>query len=480
MKSRNISIWVLLLDLLWASLAFVMSFVIRYGLDWSGAARVSVIALLPFFVAACVAWTFLSCILKLDGFQGGWSLPAVVSHVFTGLLCTMSVLLTLAYLARNYVSRLALLYFGLLLLAGFVGIRCVAYVTLRARRRGNHVWRIVVVGTGSLARELAQKFENHPETLCSVTGLLFPQESSAEDQAFARANPRSITLSSFGVADYLRQQKIDEVILASPYAAQPDFRNLVDRCRECGIRISIVPQLYELYVSRLRLLDLDGLPVLQLREPRASYVYGWAKRAIDLAFTAMLGLPAMVILIPASFCLRLTGHRFLRRETRCGQGGKVFSMFRLDLDRPCLNASPMEHTLDASGITELPQLWNVLRGEMTLVGPRPETPERVQNYSEWQHRRLGVRPGITGLAQVRGLRDSSSSEEKTKLDLQYLMHRSLLMDLSLLLQTMWTLAVRLTRQRLSSPELAHSTSTESELDSQEILFSAHRSQSRTD
>src|SRR5262249_8706914 len=194
------------------------------------------------------------------------------------------------------------------------------------------------------------------------------------------------------------------------------------------------------------------------REPRASYIYVGTKRFLDLAFTGVLALPALLILIPGSLYLWLTGHRFVRREPRCGQGGKVFSIFRLDLDRPCISASPMERTLDALGITELPQLWNVVRGEMTLVGPRPEAPERVQNYSEWQHRRLGVTPGITGLAQVRGLRHSSSSEEKTKLDLQYLMHRSLLMDLSLALQTMWTLAARVIRQRLMPPDDSKSPS----------------------
>jgi lipopolysaccharide/colanic/teichoic acid biosynthesis glycosyltransferase len=479
MTARRISGWILAFDLIWAALAFVVSVGIRYGFDWTRMIRPSVPALLPFFLATCVMWTLLSGSLKLDGFQGGWRLPAVVSHLVAALLCTTSILLALAYLARNYVSRLVLLYFGLLLLAGFISIRCIAYLILRAKCRQRGVWRVVVLGTGRLAHELAQKFEDHPETLCSVAGLLFPQESSAEDLEFARANPSSVTLSTFDVADYLRERRIDEVILASN-VANPEFRNIVDRCRECGIRISVVPQLYELYVTRPRLLDLDGLPVLQLREPHASFGYLTSKRLLDILFASLLAVPAVVLVVPAGLCVLLHGHRFLRRELRCGEQGKLFFMLRLDIDRPTRSSSWFESVLEASSLTELPQLWNVFCGEMSLVGPRPEPPDRVQNYSEWQHRRLRVTPGMTGLAQVHGLRDRSSSEEKTKLDLQYLMHRSLLMDLSLLLQTAWTLTVRLIRGPHNSAQITDSASADSNLNSKEVLFSAHRSQPGTD
>ena len=481
MTPRRISAWILAFDLIWIALALGISFMIRYGLDW-GIAGSPFLSLAPFLIATCVVWTFLSSTLNLDGFHGGWRLPAVVSHVVSALLCTMAILLALAYLARNYMSRLVLLYFGLLLLAGFITIRCIAYVLMRAKCRQSGVWRVVVIGTGHLVRELAEKFEHHPETLCSVAGMLFPQDSAAEDLEFARANPHSVTLNTFGVADYLHEQRVDELIVALPYAANPEFRNLVDRCRECGIRISVVPQLYELYVTRPRLLDLDGLPVLQLREPHASAAYVACKRLLDVALAALLAVPALLVVLPVGFCLRVRGHHFWRTELRCGRHGKLFSMLRLDLDRPSRSSSRVERALEALSITELPQLWNVLCGDMSLIGPRPEPPDRVQNYSEWQHRRLGITPGITGLAQVHGLRDASSSEEKTKLDLQYLMHRSLLIDLSLLLQTAWTLAMRLIRGPRSVPRLSSldSSSPESRLTSEDTLLSAYRSQSSAD
>jgi lipopolysaccharide/colanic/teichoic acid biosynthesis glycosyltransferase len=88
------------------------------------------------------------------------------------------------------------------------------------------------------------------------------------------------------------------------------------------------------------------------------------------------------------------------------------------------------------------QLWNVATGDMSLVGPRPEAPDRVRNYSEWQRQRLAMPPGLTGLAQVQGLRDEHSSDEKSRYDLQYIHNWSPLLDLSLILQTAWTLCFR--------------------------------------
>jgi lipopolysaccharide/colanic/teichoic acid biosynthesis glycosyltransferase len=118
-------------------------------------------------------------------------------------------------------------------------------------------------------------------------------------------------------------------------------------------------------------------------------------------------------------------------------------MFRLNVDRENAILTGFEKLLARLSLTELPQLWNVIRGEMSLVGPRPEAPERVRHYSDWQRQRLSVKPGLTGLAQVHGLRERHSSSEKARFDLEYIFHWSLFLDFSLILQTAWTLTVRL-------------------------------------
>jgi len=129
-------------------------------------------------------------------------------------------------------------------------------------------------------------------------------------------------------------------------------------------------------------------------------------------------------------------------------------MWRMNIDRESSELVGLRRWLARLSLTELPQLWNVILGDMTLVGPRPEPPERVKHYSDWQRQRLSVKPGLTGLAQVHGLREQHPSEEKARFDLQYILHWSLFLDLSLLLQTIWTVAVRLAS---SEPRVVGST-----------------------
>jgi len=183
--------------------------------------------------------------------------------------------------------------------------------------------------------------------------------------------------------------------------------------------------------------------------------------------------------------LRLTKGAAFRWETRYGQYGVPFMMLRLNVERHRSDAPLFERMVENLSISELPQLWNVLRGDMTLVGPRPEGYERVRHYSEWQKQRLSVKPGMTGLAQVHGLREQHSSEEKTRFDLQYLLNPSPFTDLALLLQTLWTLAARVIHYSQLLPGSARQSQSKSEPESndgliQESLQVAHRSQSSAD
>jgi hypothetical protein len=155
-------------------------------------------------------------------------------------------------------------------------------------------------------------------------------------------------------------------------------------------------------------------------------------------------------------------------------------MCRLNSERYGPSLPWYEVILQHLSVTELPQLLNVLRGEMSLVGPRPEEPEKVKHYSDWQRQRLNVKPGITGLAQVHGLRDRHSSEEKTRFDLQYMLSRSPFIDISLLLQTFCTLMGRLFRLPKLTLELDAPSAPRSELSFKERLTSAHSTQSSAD
>jgi lipopolysaccharide/colanic/teichoic acid biosynthesis glycosyltransferase len=477
MIQRRLSIAVLIADLAWSVIAMGSALVLRYGAHWSRLDKESASQLLPFFGAACLIWASFSLLLPLDGFRGGWRLSAVVSQLLLAVGALTLILLSGGYLARSYVSRLALVQFSVLLFTGFVLLRVTFYLLLRAQLKNGGVRRIVIAGSGRLARELARKVERHPEMLSRVVGFLTPDDGTSDSRSPIASPDCSRSTTTLGVVELLGAHGTDEVILVLDECASPDLLNLAARCRDRGIRVSLVPQFYELYLSRFRLADLDGLPVLHLARPGLGLPALVGKRALDLALGTLLLLAAIPVLLPLVVALLCVKGKAFRWETRCGLQGKPFAMLRLNVDRIAGNGFPFEAVLREFSLTELPQLWNVLRGNMSLVGPRPESRDRVCRYSEWQQQRLTVKPGMTGLAQVQGLREQHSSEEKTRFDLQYLLNCSLWTDLSLLLQTVWTLVTRPARRRDS---IADTRLTETALELKDlpaegdVLEDAHR------
>jgi lipopolysaccharide/colanic/teichoic acid biosynthesis glycosyltransferase len=278
-------------------------------------------------------------------------------------------------------------------------------------------------------------------------GFLFPEDPADGNIAVERGSASVYDVSTLEVTDLLNSHEVNELIVALPQPATAELVRLATRCQQRGIGVSVVPQPYELYLSRPRLLDLDGLPILKLCEPLASSVFLKAKRLVDIAVGGILFAFSLFIIVPSAFVLRMFKGRGFQWDIRCGLNFEQFKMLRLNVERNAFYDSRFERLLDRFSVTELPQLWNVLKGEMSLVGPRPEPPARTRRYTPWEQRRLSVRPGMTGLAQVRGLREEHSSEAKSRLDLQYLLRPSLLTDFSILLQTLWTLVTRQTSTR---------------------------------
>ena len=442
MNTRKLELWILLADIVWIVVAFFAADLLRFGLTWLPGERVAIRALLPFLIGTCVCWVALSTVMEMDGFRGGWRLSAMLSQLLLGIACTVAFVTVLGYFSRNYVSRLALTYFVLLVGSGFIGLRCGARMLLRLRHREGALWRVLILGGGRVGQEVSAQIQQHPETLCKVVGLLFPNQGG-EDIATNITTRASSQLSTLDIFDLLRRSEVNEVIVALEYPLTPEMRTLIARTRDMGIVTSVVPQSYALYASEPKFVSLDGLPLLQLREPQLRPRYVALKRLLDFTFAAALLVPSFIIVLPFAAALFLKKGAGFRWDVRSGQYGVSFSMLRLNVERPVRSGSKMERFLEHLSITEIPQLWNVLRGQMSLVGPRPESPVVATNYSDWHQRRLRMQPGMTGLAQVHGLRENSSAEERTRFDLRYVMRPYLLWDISLLLQTIGTLALRL-------------------------------------
>lgn len=478
MKTQRLRYSILVADLTWCVASMALSLALRNHHAWRDPTRIA--ALLPFVIGALLAWTVLSFWLHLDGFRGGWRLSAVLSQLFPVVACLMALLFTGAYLSRLYTSRLILGYFGVLLFLGLISIRLTARYLLASRYRSGAVRKAVIVGSGPIATEIATKIDSHPEMLWEVAGFLCPAENATNlEQPEEKLAP--ICVRSPGIADLLCSRAIDDLILAVPKPGHPEISELVSQCLNRGIAVSLVPQPYELYLSQPKLVDLDGLPLLKLEGLPAVPAAPFWKRLFDLGLSILLLPIAVPVILIAAACLKICKRAGFQSESRCGQSGKVFSMYRLNSDRNAVALPYYEFLMQQFSITELPQIVNVLRGEMSLVGPRPEGPEKVRHYTDWHRQRLSVKPGITGLAQVHGLREQNSSEDKTRFDLQYILHRSLFLDISLLLQTVWTLAFRVLQRKalkIDAPLVRTAGSIPNTFE--ENLSRAHSSQSGTD
>jgi lipopolysaccharide/colanic/teichoic acid biosynthesis glycosyltransferase len=445
MKIQSIRYWMLVADLSWVFAALGLGIGLRYAgakdpMGFASHYQTYSVMLL----AAVVTWTFLYFELNLEGFKGGWQFPAIFSKLIVAVSLLMVIVLAIAFVTQHPYSRLVLLYFAIFFLLGLVGWRCLVrfLVTFQLRNPEDH--RCVILGNGLIARELASKIRTHPEIPFQVVGFLFPGESEISNgfDGALNASFTSTTVKTMQVQEFLERQRIKKLIVAVSQPNGAEVRKLIAECRKTGVKVYLVPQLYDLYISRAELVEIDGLPLLSLHEPYSPGVNFAIKRVLDVVLSLGILLFISPLLALAALVVYGKKGRALRTELRCGKDGTPFRMWRLNIDRHAANPEGYEKRFVGWSLTELPQLWNVLRGDMSLVGPRPESPERVKNYSDWQRQRLKVVAGVTGLAQVHGLREQHSSEDKTRFDLQYIFNWSPLLDLSLILQTVWTLLFR--------------------------------------
>ncbi|MBX5491548.1 MAG: sugar transferase [Chloroflexi bacterium] len=321
-----------------------------------------------------------------------------------------------------------------------------------ARRHGLDLVRVLVVGDNPTSRMLMQSIAGQPHLGYQVAG--FVHLSPTGD--FGR-------FKALGTIDELpgicQRHQIDEVIIALPAAFHREVLAVRDHCQRSGLRFKLVPDRYELSLNSVELDAINGIPLLSVRD---TAIHGWnlfLKRVLDvtIAGAVLLLLAPLWALIALAIRLDSPGP-ILFRQQRVGRGETRFDLLKFRSMHE--HADRIVHELmainEATGplfksrrdpritrvgrvlrrwsLDELPQLWNVLRGEMSLVGPRPPLPREVAQYEPYHRRRLTVAPGLTGLWQVSG-RSELSFEEMVEMDIYYIENWSLGLDLRILLRT---------------------------------------------
>ncbi|HEX6454944.1 MAG TPA: sugar transferase [Solirubrobacterales bacterium] len=310
----------------------------------------------------------------------------------------------------------------------------------------------LVIGPPRAVDMVARRVSTHPEARLALVGYLAP-----EGEAEAKEVPR--LGSPADISRIAREYAIERVVVAEGQMSESDAEQLIEECKAEGLALTFLPPHYGLLGPGIELNRLAELPVLDFRfsdPPRSTMAM---KRAMDIAVSALL----LVLLSPllagvALWILADDGRPVFFRQRRVGKDGVPFTMVKFrtmvtdaeqrlpelvdiaSLDQPAFKI-PDDPRITRSGrrlrrtsIDELPQLWNVLRGDMSLVGPRPEEESVVALYDERQRGRLAVKPGVTGPMQVYG-RSDLTFEERLAMERDYLDNLSLLTDLAILLRT---------------------------------------------
>lgn len=332
----------------------------------------------------------------------------------------------------------------------------VRFLVRKARRTGALHHSVLIVGTSRSTDDVARVLRREAHLGYQVAGAL------VTDATFLSETSAGVPVLG-PVADIGKQVRalgVDVVFLADgAVTSTEDMRELAWDLEHDDVQVVVAPNISDVANDRVRVRPIGGLPVIHIDPPRTTDASRWGKRAFDILGSAVLLLLTAPVLLFAAVRVRShDGGPVFFRQVRVGRHGQVFDC--LKFRTMVLDAEAQLAALQASAgfsgglfkmaddpritrpgailrrfsIDELPQLINVFRGEMSLIGPRPPLPREVESYPRIAHRRLRVRPGLTGLWQVSG-RSDLSFEEAIRLDLYYVDNWSMLQDLSILART---------------------------------------------
>ena len=312
-------------------------------------------------------------------------------------------------------------------------------VLMKASKHGAlDVRHVAVIGNGAAAHDFARTIQSHRVWGLKLIGV------------FPRHEVRAV----------LEGGGVDELILVVDRESLDEFTDTFLLCEELGVTARVVLNFFPHSISRMELHEFDGFPLLSFSTTPTNEALMFVRRILDVVLASgILAVFGLLVMLPAALLIKLTSPGpVLFKQKRCGLNGRQFSMYKFrsmvdnaeqlrveleslnEMDGPVFKSS-RDPRITAIGriirrriSDELPQLFNVLRGDMSLVGPLPPLPQEVARYERWQRRRLSMKPGMTCLWQISG-RNEVSFEDWMKLDLTYIDNWSLLLDLKILLKT---------------------------------------------
>jgi exopolysaccharide biosynthesis polyprenyl glycosylphosphotransferase len=462
---RLLSLGVAVTDVLLINIAFALAYVLRYRLQWFATVDAANFVSYRSFIPISLALTALLLgIYKLGGVYdqprgASWFDEAyrLLTGTATGIILMVFVIV---FFFRPFLySRLIFFYAGALT-AVFLSLSRIGKRIVRnhLRKRGLGVDRLLIVGAGEVGRTVMRNIVAHPTLGYHIVGFVDddPDKGNMDIGRFKALG------STANIPRLVKELVIDEVIVTLPWMYHRKIVSIIAQCEREQVRVRIVPDIFQMTLSHLDVEDLGGVPMIGVRDIAIGKGQMAFKRAMDVTIS-LIGLILLfpLFLLIAIFIRLDSPGPVLFRQIRVGKGEQLFACykFRSMVEGADEEKERLENLNEAGGaffkirkdpritrlgrvlrrasMDELPQLFNVLMGHMSLVGPRPAPPAEVQRYQPWHRRRLEVSPGITGLWQVSG-RSELTFDEMVLLDLYYIENWSPLLDIQIMLRTLPT------------------------------------------
>lgn len=350
----------------------------------------------------------------------------------------MGGLLLTAYLSQFSPSRLLFVY------AWAIALGLLFLVRIARRQVREALWardigvrRVLIVGNGTTGRRLMQMLLATPGMGMRVSGYV---DDGVGRKGLSAGTERGVRRAQHlgsleDIPDILNRTSVDEVILALPSEGHGRALEIAHWCRTAGVPFRVVPDLLQLSLDRVQLDEISGVPILSVREASIRGTNAAIKRGLDI-FGAVLLLLALAPFMAAAaiWTKRTSNTGILQRRTMVGRCGVPFTQLRFVSSAPASDEPVEENWIQRSRLDGTPQLINVLRDEMSLVGPRAQTVAQVERYQDWQRQRLLIAPGMTGLWFSNG-RTDLTFDEMARLDLFYAEHWSAWLDTKILLRS---------------------------------------------
>jgi exopolysaccharide biosynthesis polyprenyl glycosylphosphotransferase len=447
---------------------FSIAYWMRYNLSWPPpfnriVQEVLTVNYVPFDSFLRYALLLTIVLLSLFAMKGFYRIPRNAGLLdYTGTLISgtttgIALVVLLTIIQRPLYSRLLYAFAWGAIIVLLCASRAVL-VGLRRWRwtRGIGRERVLVVGGTGLGRQVMDSIVAQTYLGYSLVGYLEDRNPPANERRDGHFRYLGVVQNLEAIT---RSQPIDQVIIALPFWEHHRLPEIVTVCRAAGIEFRVVPDLFELSFDRVNVANLSGIPLIGLKELSLKGGNLLLKRAIDLALIIV----AAPVLLPLAGLVALavkcdSPGPAIFKQRRIGKGGRPFTTYKFrtmvqdaearkaelsqlnEADGPVFKIrndprmTRIGRFLRRASLDEIPQFWNVLRGEMSLVGPRPQLPEEVALYEGWHRRRLEVKPGLTGLWQVLG-RSDTSFDEMVRLDIYYAENWSPGMDLRIVIET---------------------------------------------